>query len=75
MLERTIRSIVEGQDVLAAPAKTSVSEAARMMRQRQVGACWSSTRTDWSASSPSATACIESSQNSAMGAKPRWQMR
>ena len=38
MLERTIRTIVEGQDVLTAPAKTSVSEAARMMRQRQVGA-------------------------------------
>jgi len=38
MLERTIRMIVEGQDVLTAPATTSVTDAAREMRSHKVGA-------------------------------------
>lgn len=38
MLERTIRTIVHEQEVLSAPAKTSVAEAARLMRQHKVGA-------------------------------------
>jgi len=38
MLERTIRDIVAGQELLAASAKTSVSEAAALMRQRSFGA-------------------------------------
>ena len=35
---RTVRSIVEGKELLTAPATTSVSEAARLMKQRKVGA-------------------------------------
>lgn len=38
MLERTIRDIVAGQELLTASAKTSVSEAATLMRQRSFGA-------------------------------------
>jgi len=38
MLERTIRMIVEGQDILTAPATTSVTDAARAMRDHKVGA-------------------------------------
>lgn len=38
MTERTIRTIIEGQELLSAPATTTVCEAARMMRQRRVGA-------------------------------------
>jgi CBS domain-containing protein len=38
MLERTIRSIIENQEILTAPADTTVSEAARLMKQRHVGA-------------------------------------
>lgn len=38
MLERTIRSIVQDQDVLFAPAKTSVADAAQLMKQHKVGA-------------------------------------
>ena len=38
MLERTIRTIVHEQEVLSASAKTSVAEAARLMRQHKVGA-------------------------------------
>ena len=37
-MQRTIRSIVEGQNIVAAPTRTSVSEAARSMRQNNVGA-------------------------------------
>ena len=37
-MQRTIRSIVEDQEIVAAPARTSVNEAARMMRQHNVGA-------------------------------------
>ncbi len=35
---RTVRSIIEGQDLLTAPATTRVCDAARLMRQRKVGA-------------------------------------
>ncbi len=38
MAERTIREIIEGQDLLTAPSTTSVAEAARLMKQRNVGA-------------------------------------
>lgn len=38
MAERTIREIIEGQDLLIAPSTTSVAEAARLMKQRNVGA-------------------------------------
>lgn len=38
MTERTIRSIIEGQDLLTAPATTFVCDAARLMKQRRVGA-------------------------------------
>lgn len=38
MLERTIRNIIENQELLTAPADTTVSEAARLMKQRHVGA-------------------------------------
>ena len=38
MLERTIRSIIEDQELLTAPADTTVSEAARLMKQHHVGA-------------------------------------
>ena len=38
MLERTIRTIVEDQAVLSASAKTSVAEAAQLMKQHKVGA-------------------------------------
>jgi len=37
-MQRTIRSIVEGQNIVAAPTRTCVSEAARSMRQNNVGA-------------------------------------
>jgi CBS domain-containing protein len=37
-MSRTIRSIIEHQELVAAPAQTSVAEAARLMKQRQVGA-------------------------------------
>lgn len=38
MAERTIRDIIEGQELLTAPASMTVAEAARLMRQRNVGA-------------------------------------
>jgi CBS domain-containing protein len=38
MLERTIRDIVAGQELLAVPAKTSVSDAADQMKRRSFGA-------------------------------------
>ena len=38
MLERTIRNIIEDQELLTAPADTTVSEAALLMKQRHVGA-------------------------------------
>lgn len=37
-MHRTIRMIIEQQEVLAAPANTTVCEAARLMKQRRVGA-------------------------------------
>jgi len=38
MAERTIRDIIEGQELLTAPAAMSVAEAAQLMKQRNVGA-------------------------------------
>ena len=38
MLKRTIRTIVKDQEILTAPVKTSASDAARLMKQRRVGA-------------------------------------
>ena len=38
MTERTIREIIEGQEPLTAPSEMSVAEAARLMKQRNVGA-------------------------------------
>lgn len=38
MAERTIRQIIEGQQLLAAPSSTTVAEAARLMKQHSVGA-------------------------------------
>ncbi|MCC6534270.1 MAG: CBS domain-containing protein [Burkholderiales bacterium] len=37
-MQRTIRTIVEEQDIVTASAQTSVSDAARMMKARGVGA-------------------------------------
>ncbi len=38
MTERTIRDIIDGQELLTAPADMKADEAARMMKQRNVGA-------------------------------------
>lgn len=38
MAERTIREIIEGQELLTAPAGMTVAEAAKLMKQRNVGA-------------------------------------
>lgn len=38
MAERTIRQIIEGQELLTAPSTTTVAEAARLMKQRNGGA-------------------------------------
>lgn len=38
MSERTIRTIIEGQQILTAASSITVSEAARLMKQRRVGA-------------------------------------
>ncbi len=38
MAQRTIRMIIEQQELLTAAAATTVSEAARLMKQRHVGA-------------------------------------
>jgi CBS domain-containing protein len=38
MTERTIRQIIEGQDLLTAPSGMTVADAARLMKQRNVGA-------------------------------------
>ena len=38
MAQRTIRTIIEQQEPLTAPAHTTVSEAARLMKERRVGA-------------------------------------
>jgi CBS domain-containing protein len=37
-MPRTIRSIIEDQEPLTAPAHTTIAEAARLMKQRRVGA-------------------------------------
>lgn len=38
MLHRSVREIIEGQELVAAPGELPVSEAARLMRQKGVGA-------------------------------------
>lgn len=38
MTERTIRQIIEGQELLTAPSSMTVAEAARLMKERSVGA-------------------------------------
>ncbi len=38
MAERTIREIIQGQDLLTAPSTMTVAEAAGLMKQRNVGA-------------------------------------
>jgi len=38
MTQRTIRQIIEGQELVTAPAHTTISDAARLMKQRAVGA-------------------------------------
>lgn len=38
MTERTVRQIIDGQEPVTAPAGTTVSDAARLMKQRKVGA-------------------------------------
>ncbi len=38
MAERTIREIIEGQELLTAPSSMTVAEAARLMKQRNGGA-------------------------------------
>lgn len=38
MPTRTVRSIVEGQELVSAPATMRILEAARLMRERKVGA-------------------------------------
>jgi len=38
MAHRTIRSIIEQQEVLSAPETMTVSDAARLMKEKQVGA-------------------------------------
>ena len=38
MAERTIRQIIEGQEPITAPAATTVREAARLMKERNIGA-------------------------------------
>lgn len=38
MAHRTIRMIIEQQEVVSAPGSATVSEAARLMKQKQVGA-------------------------------------
>lgn len=38
MTERTVRQIIDGQEPVTAPAGTTISDAARLMKQRNVGA-------------------------------------
>ena len=38
MTQRTIRMIIDGQELVTAASETTVSEAARLMKQRHVGA-------------------------------------
>jgi CBS domain-containing protein len=38
MADRRIRLLIEGQEILACPERTTVIEAARLMKQRHVGA-------------------------------------
>lgn len=38
MSQRTIRMIIDQQELVTAPAETSISEAARLMKQHHVGA-------------------------------------
>lgn len=38
MTQRTVRQVIEGQEPVSAPAGTTISAAARLMKQRNVGA-------------------------------------
>jgi CBS domain-containing protein len=38
MTRRSIRQIIEGQELVTSPGKATVAEAARLMKQQQVGA-------------------------------------
>jgi len=38
MTQRTVRDIIEGQELVTAPATVSIGDAARLMRQHRVGA-------------------------------------
>ena len=38
MTQRTVKQIIEGQEPVTAPADTTVSEAARIMKQHNIGA-------------------------------------
>src|SRR5687768_16233626 len=38
MAERTIRQIIDGQEPITAPSRLTVSEAARLMKDRNIGA-------------------------------------
>lgn len=38
MTERTVKQIIEGQELVTAPATTTVRDAARLMKQHNVGA-------------------------------------
>ena len=38
MTERTVKEIIEGQEPVTAPATTTVHEAARLMKERNIGA-------------------------------------
>jgi CBS domain-containing protein len=38
MTERTVKQIIEGQLLATAPAQTTVTDAARLMRERNIGA-------------------------------------
>ena len=38
MAERTVKQVIEGQEPVTVPASTTVHEAARLMRERNIGA-------------------------------------
>lgn len=38
MTQRTVREIIEGHEPVTAPASTTISDAARLMKQHQIGA-------------------------------------
>ena len=55
MPHRTVRSVIEGQNLLTAPPETTVSDAAGLMKLSKVGAIMVVARGKSRASSPSAT--------------------